>query len=190
MFLRGSALKSWMFLVFCELHRLDQNDKGGQEWSHFYDANVDRKVGERNNQVCVHACKMWWHCLLAREKGVWCVVVCTPSRRRIQKRESLCAQQVSPVVWCLYVNTFVFTSSLIFVSYVWQQSFLATCSMYWFALYCNFDAFSNCVCCQQYVDVCQCIQQSPNIHQVANWILAIEQRDLLEALLCVLLLFF
>lgn len=78
---------------------------------------------------------------------------------------------------------------LIFVSYVWQQSFLATCSMYWFALYCNFNAFSNCVCCQQYMDVCQCIQQSPNIHQVANWILAIEQRDLLEALFCVLLLF-
>lgn len=58
MFLRSSALKSGMFLVFCELHRLDQNDEGGQEWSHFYDANVDRKVGERNNQVCVHACKM------------------------------------------------------------------------------------------------------------------------------------
>lgn len=43
MLLRGSVLKNGMFLVFCELHVLDQNDKGGQEWkSHFYEANVDR----------------------------------------------------------------------------------------------------------------------------------------------------
>lgn len=69
MFLRGSVLRNGMFLVFCELRVLDQNDKGGQEWkSHFYEVNVDRvsETIKKKTIKCVH--------MLAKCDGIvcWC----------------------------------------------------------------------------------------------------------------------
>lgn len=68
MFLSGSALKNGMFLVLCELHRLDQNDKGGKEWrSHFYEANVDRRVSKRIKKETIKCV-----CMLAKCDGIVC----------------------------------------------------------------------------------------------------------------------